>query len=131
MRLYLDATSKNGIGYTPDTLIVENNGKRYEYDIQGTTDYGYIDLATRTKGDLLIRNDRLDKYLELTNKGKQRLLDLLRDKSSTVIISIYPIPADEPNTDLVYNDILDKGNGRLEFGDDMVDFHFFTEFYGF
>ena len=57
MRLYLEAESKNKVGYTPDWLKVTflENGKQMELtlDIQG--DIGYDDkcLSCRCKGDLI------------------------------------------------------------------------------
>jgi hypothetical protein len=58
MRLYLNAESKNNIGYTPDWLKVtytNEKGEDVEFtlDIQGWTDYHTDCLNCRTKGELL------------------------------------------------------------------------------
>lgn len=57
MRLYLNAKSKNNVGYTPDWLQVtyDENGKQYELnlDIQAEIDYDPTTLSCRCKGDLI------------------------------------------------------------------------------
>ena len=55
MRLYLDAESKNNIGYTPDWLKVSYKENRQDYelvlDIQAWIDYDSKRLSCRCKGD--------------------------------------------------------------------------------
>lgn len=58
VRLYLDATSKKGIGYTPDwikfTYEDKNNViKEMTLDIQGEINYNKSKLSCRVKGDLV------------------------------------------------------------------------------
>ena len=57
MRLYLNAESKNKVGYTPDWLRVSfyKNGERMELtlDIQGDIGYDEDCLSCRCKGDLI------------------------------------------------------------------------------
>ena len=57
MRLYLEAESKNKVGYTPDWLKVSyyENGERMELTLDIPGDIGYdIDcLSCRCKGDLI------------------------------------------------------------------------------
>ena len=127
MRLYLSGISKNGVGYTPDTLLIENKSKRYEYDINGTTDYSSNGLDTRTKGVLYIRNDRKDDYVTMTKRQEKKLLSLLRDPSSTIVISVYP----QTNQDAAIGDILSETIGTLLIHNEEVSFRFDAEFYGF
>ena len=57
MRLYLEAESKNRVGYTPDWLEVTfyENGKQMELTLDIHGDIGYDDkcLSCRCKGDLI------------------------------------------------------------------------------
>ncbi len=57
MRLYLNAESKNKVGYTPDWLRVSfyENGERMELtlDIQGDIGYDENCLSCRCKGELI------------------------------------------------------------------------------
>ena len=57
MILYLEAESKNSIGYTPDWIQVtyNENGKQLELtlDIQGWIDYNKDCLSCRCKGELV------------------------------------------------------------------------------
>lgn len=130
MRLYLSGISKNGIGYTPDTLIIENGKKRYEYDIEGWTDYSSNGLNTRTKGDLKIHNAKKDDYLKLSSYHKKRLAALLSDPQSNITVSVYPQTTDDE--DLVYSDIISETSGCLMIDNQEINFeHFATEFYGF
>ena len=130
MRLYLSALSKNHLGYTPDNIIVENSGKRYEYSIFGTTDYYLENLETRTKGDLQKQNEEQDDYLDLTKEEENELLDLLNDPNSTVIVSIYPVPQCEDKEKELESDILTDCSGLLIIGEREASFKFSTEFYG-
>jgi len=126
MRLYLSAYSKKHIGYTPDTLMVRNQGVEYTYDIIGTTDYDIHCLCTRTKGNLEIRNEH-DEFEEMDINQIQNLMRMLRDDSSEVTISIYPV--DEAAEGLDEDELVDC-SGRLEIGEETADFAFHTEFYG-
>lgn len=136
MRLYLSGNSKNNIGYTPDTLIICNNHKRYCYDINGTTDFSIDNFSCRTKGDLLI--EVKDNFKVMNNKQKQKLVDLLKDKESEIIVSIYPatISIDDNEAEmekLGSDEVTDcEGTLRLSINDEEleVDFKFYTEFYG-
>lgn len=130
MRLYLSGFSKNHIGYTPDTLIVYNGKKRYEYDIQGTTDYSPSTLSTRTKGYLSILNEKKDDYFRLNKTGYSRLAKLLKDPATEVIISVYPV--NNPPEEDVNSDIISETVGTLITDqNEEVSFRFFTEFYGY
>lgn len=85
MRLYLDANSKNHIGYTPDFLIIENSGNTYIYDVQGEIDYDPTRLACRVKGDLFIEKedeDGINDYFELSEEDEKTLKSLLDDEKS-------------------------------------------------
>ena len=128
MRLYLSGISKLGIGYTPDTIIVNIDNKRYEYDIRGTTDYNPRTLSTRTKGDLAKRNDRKDDYFVMKRRGYKHLLKLLKNPRADVLISIYPV--DESQYDDAPHDSLTDTVGTLWFRNESVSFYFHTEFYG-
>ena len=134
MRLYLSGDSKNKVGYTPDTLIIENGDKRYEYDIQGETDYDTESLSCRTKGEFFKKNDITDDYDELTEKEDKELLNLLKDKNSEVIIAIYPATMMCDNEDEIFNrandDEISNCSAILRLNDKEVNFNFRTEFYG-
>ena len=148
MRLYLSGISKNHIGYTPDTLIIENNGKHYEYDIgEGETDYSPDNLDSRTKGILNKRKDTDDEecyadydelYGNLTEEDEHELLKLLADKESDIIVAVFPRPEDTDMYEnkryqkLVNTDIITDTTGLLVLAAGEVEFsNFRTEFYGF
>lgn len=129
MRLYLNADSKNHIGYTPDTLIVKNQGNEYVYDIQGSVDYDKDGLNCRVKGILALRDDDLDDYIELDDQGYKKLAKMLCDPTTTVAIAIYPDSEFEHLTEQLETDEV-SGRGELCYNDDSYAFEFNTEFYG-
>ena len=134
MRLYLNATSKNKIGYTPDTLIVELGKKHYEYDVQGWTDYDDDGLQCRVKGELLKRDDSKDEYVEMTQHDKNELIRMLSNPRANVIVGIYPSSTqgdlDSPVLrEKILMDTVSGGCGLLEFANDYANFEFATECY--
>lgn len=98
MILYLNAISKNNIGYTPDSLIIDNK----VYDIQGDIDYSTKGLSCRVKGDLFIEKD--NEYCLMNKKEERRLLELLRS-SKEITVAIYPV--DENATGIKDDELID------------------------
>lgn len=135
MVLYLNADSKNNVGYTPDTLIIEKAGKRLEYDIQGDDDFDIDRLNCRVKGDLFLKNELTDDYNELTSKNVEELLKALKDKASDIIIAIYPASFSTEDDELeryekARTDELTNCEGLLCIKGQEVNFKFRCEFYG-
>lgn len=136
MRLYLSATSKNHIGYTPDVLVIKTKRKTYEYDINGTVDFDYDGLDCRVKGDLEIRDSKTEEFREMNKAEEAKLLTLLSDltKNKAIEINIYPAEDREEQewVDLVENDELDEGSATLELNNGAsIDFSFTPVFLGF
>ena len=129
MRLYLNADSKNGIGYTPDTLIICNNDVQYEFDIQGDVDYDKPGLKCRVKGILAIRDNETDEYVELDENGYKFVTKLLCDPNSIVVIAIYPDSEYEQLSEELDSDEV-NGYGEFCYEDDGYSFEFKTVFYG-
>lgn len=129
MRLYLSAESKNHIGYTPDTLIVEHKGRTFIYDIQGNVDYDKDGLNCRVKGILALRDDNLDDYVELNDQGYKDLAKMLSDPTTKVIVAIYPDSEFEHLTEQLNTDEV-NGFGEFCYDNESYAFEFNTEFYG-
>ena len=150
MRLYLNAESKNKVGYTPDWLRVSfyENGERIELtlDIQGVTDYDDDCLSCRCKGDLLpwvLYNCESGKEIDLYSLTEKEIDDILPDEKVAKIIcesedyeiGIYPVTNGDCNEEEVFerakDDKVSNGEGSFEmFVDDKYyykDFEFETE----
>lgn len=126
MRLYLNAKSKNNVGYTPDWLQVtyDENGKQYELnlDIRGEIDYDPTSLSCRCKGDLipwtlfdLDNGDEID-LSELSEEEIESLypnkkLAEIFEKGYNFLIGIYPV--DNEDDDDYENDILSDCAGEI------------------
>lgn len=133
MRLYLNAGSKNKVGYTPDWLRVSfyENGERMELtlDIQG--DIGYDDkcLSCRCKGDLIPwvlydceNGDEIDLY-SMTDEQiekifpDERVAKIICDGSDHRI-GIYPVTngdcEDEEIFEMAEDDDVSDGKGSFE-----------------
>jgi hypothetical protein len=124
MRLYLEAKSENGIGYTPDWVQVSytENGTVYELnlDVRGEIDYDKTCLSCHCKGELipwtLVNLDDGDEedLSELTNEElearfpEKKLVEILR-KGFEFLVGIYPV--DDTN---FKDDRVSKGNGSIE-----------------
>ena len=106
MRLYLDAKSKNNIGYTPDWIKIdyEENGTLYTLtlDLQGDIDYNKDTLSCRYKGDLipwvLNNNETGDEYnlygmdddtLEFF-MPVEKIISII-ENGSNYVVGIYPV----------------------------------------
>lgn len=132
MRLYVNAVSKQHIGYTPDMLYINSKeGVRKEYDIQGDDDFDNDGLNCRVKGDLFIANE--DDYYEMDDNQIEELVKSLQDKENKIIITIYPVDDSDKNLELVSEDELTNcsatlciSNSKQEF---EVSFEFKTECY--
>ena len=129
MRLYLTGTSRHNIGYTPDTLIIELKNVHYEYDITGTTDFNSGMLNTRTKGDLMKRDENIGDYVELTEQDRKQLISLLKNSDSDIRIAVYPISEDENNPNLDADYLTDCYGELCLNQEEPVTFKFKTEFY--
>lgn len=145
MRLYLNAESKNNVGYTPDWLKVsyKENGQNYKLtlDIQAWIDYNNECLSCRCKGDLIpwvLWNCTTGEETDLNSlsgeeleiKFPNRKIAEIVCNSSSYEVGIYP--ADEEKFDLAENDILSQCEGIFEMYIDednyiQKDFQFTTE----
>lgn len=109
MRLYLNAKSKNNVGYTPDWLQVtyDENGKQYELnlDIRGEIDYDPTSLSCRCKGDLIpwiLRDLDDDDEIDLSELSEEEIESLypnkklaeIFEKGYNFLIGIYPVVDD-------------------------------------
>lgn len=141
MRLYCDAESKNGITYTPDSLVVETgDGSRMELDIIAETDIGGMPgMHTRSKGEFPCMEDDEEEYSEMTERQKQKLINMLTAEDKDVFIVVYPHrgPGDksmeETPDEVLDTDLLTECQARIQLmvnGEEKeVDFKFHTECY--
>ena len=127
MRLYLDAESKNNIGYTPDWIKVsyKENGQDYELtlDIQAWIDYNNECLSCRCKGDLIpwvLWNCATSEETDLSSLSEEELDIRFPSKriaeivcnNDTFEVGIYP--TDNENFDLAESDVLSQCEGSFE-----------------
>ena len=149
MRLYLEAESKNKVGYTPDWLKVTfyENGKQMELtlDIQGDISYDDKCLSCRCKGELIPwvlydceNSDEVCLY-SMTDEqvGKifpdERVAKIICE-SEDYEIGIYPVTSRDCNEEVferAEDDEVSNRKGSFEmFVDDKYyykDFEFETE----
>ena len=106
MRLYLDAKSKNNIGYTPDWIKIdyEENGTLYTLtlDLQGDIDYNEDTLSCRYKGGLipwtLYDNETGNEY-DLSEMDEDELESIMPfekiisiiENGSNYVVGIFPV----------------------------------------
>jgi hypothetical protein len=149
MRLYLNAKSKNNIGYTPDWLKVSYAEDRQNFeltlDIQGDIDYDPNSLDCRCKGDLIpwvLYNNTNGSEIDLYDLSEEevnemfpikRIAELLR-MGTEFIVGIYPVNDSEENLILCNEDTFSDCVGTCELYDGENDyeirFEFETEYYG-
>ena len=125
MRLYLDAKSKNNVGYTPDWIKVqfEKDGKICDLvlDIHGEIDYDNTCLSCRVKGELVpwvLWNNDGDE-INLYEWDEVEIEKMFSDQKVAEIIcngeyfeiGIYPT---DDNFEKAENDILSECNGLVE-----------------
>lgn len=151
MRLYLNAESKNKVGYTPDWLRVSfyENGERMELtlDIQGDIDYDKNCLSCRCKGELLLwvlYNCESGDEVDLNSLSDKEIDAIFPDERVAKIIcesedyeiGIYPVTNGNSDDEEVFrkaeDDSLTNCKGSFEmFVDDEhyyhKDFEFETE----
>ena len=138
MRLYLDAKSKNNIGYTPDWLKVtyEENGERLDLtlDIQGEIGYDPKCLSCRCKGDLIpwvLWNCETGDEIDLSSMDEDEVEAILPYKrvaeivcnSDSYEIGIYPVKDNDETFKLAEEDKLSDCKGYVEIhvdGDDYT-----------
>lgn len=96
----------------------------------GITDFNSGMLNTRTKGDLMKRDENIGDYVKLTEQDRKQLISLLKNSDSDIRIAVYPISEDENNPNL-NADYLTNCYGELYLNqEEPVTFKFKTEFYG-
>lgn len=148
MRLYLNAESKNKVGYTPDWLRVSfyENGERMELtlDIQGDIGYDKDCLSCRCKGDLIpwvLNNcengDEVDLY-SLTEKQIEKMFPDERVakiicESEDYEVGIFPVTNGDCDDEEIFkraeDDDVDNCKGSFEmFVDDEHYYHKDFEF---
>ena len=150
MRLYLNAESKNKVGYTPDWLKATfyENGNQMELtlDIQGDIDYDRERLSCRCKGDLIPwvlcnceDGNEIDLY-SMTDEQVEKIFP--NERVAKIIcegsdhrIGIYPVTNGDYEDRKVFEkaieDVVSNGKGFFEmFVDDKCyekEFEFETE----
>lgn len=146
MRLYLNAESKNNIGYTPDWLQVsyELNEQKFELtlDIQGEITYNNHCLNCRCKGDLIPwvlfnceSGDEIDLY-NLSDEEVDKMFPVKRiaeilQIGTDFIIGVYSTDSDEEICKLANKDVLSNCTGLCDIYDGetehKINFTFETE----
>ena len=144
MRLYLDAESKNHIGYTPDWLKVsfEENGETLELtlDIQGDIDYDNTCLSCRCKGDLIpwaLWNCDTGVETDLSLLSEADIDDVWpNDKIAEVIcksndyeVGLYPADDENETYEHSKGDVLSNCKGSIEIYVDEN--HYYTKDFDF
>lgn len=129
MRLYLDAKSKNNIGYTPDWLKVsyEKDGQPMvlTLDIQGDIDYSPNTLSCRCKGDLIpwvLYDCETGDEIDLSTLSEEEIEDMFPNAKIAEIIcsndvceiGIYPVNDNDETFELAEEDTLSNCEGRIE-----------------
>lgn len=150
MRLYLEAKSKNNVGYTPDWLRVgfDENCVRMELtlDIQGEIDYDENCLSCRCKGDLIpwvLQNCESGEEVDLYSMTDEQIEKMFPDEKVAKIIcgskyyeiGIYPVTNGDCDDEEVFekakNDYVSGGKGSFEMFVDgenyYMEFKFETE----
>lgn len=141
MRLYLNAKSKDGIGYTPDWLQVRFDNYELTLDIQGSIDYDKKTLSCRCKGELIpwtLLNLETGDEVDLWELPKDKVEEMFPEKRIAEIvcdskdykIGVYPIDDDVFEEALF--DTLSDCNGLFEMFIDEYhyykkEFKFYTE----
>lgn len=118
MRLSLSAKSKNEITYLPDTLIIKNGKKTYEYDIQGSDEYDTEQLDCYIKGELYVMDETTDDYEPIAAEEYDTVKDLLTNPKSKVTVMVYPDGDDLEDgeiTDRIRTDKIGKGFGNFDY----------------
>lgn len=118
MRLSLRAKSKNKITYLPDTLIIKNGKKTYEYDIQGSDEYDPEQLDCYIKGELYVMDEATDDYEPIAAGEYDTVKDLLANPRSKVTVMVYPDGDDLEDgeiTERIRTDKIGRGSGNLDY----------------
>lgn len=118
MRLSLRAKSKNKITYLPDTLIIKNGKKTYEYDIQGSDEYDLEQLDCYVKGELYTMSEETQDYEPISDEEYDTVRDLLTSPKSKVIVMVYPDGDDLEDGELtnkIETDKISKGSGNFDY----------------
>lgn len=141
VRLYLDATSKKGIGYTPDWIKFiykdeSNVTKEMTLDIQGTIDYDKNKLSCRVKGDLVpwveynLENGEEQDYSSEEDVSKipdtENIVSMLKI-ATDFIVGIYPVEDSLEEIQEEDDEVLD-GEGKIEI---FLDGEIFSRNFGF
>jgi hypothetical protein len=142
MNLWLDAKSKNNIGYTPDWIQVTymDNKKSYEltFDIRGEIAYKDDTLSCRCKGNIYpwtFWDIETGKETDLTQlsenelkvwETKENIIEIFKS-GTEFIIGIYPVEHDDVTFKNAENDIVSEGKGKIQIDEFELDFEFTTE----
>lgn len=135
MKLYLDATSKQNIGYTADWIRFEDDQYELTFDIQGWDEYSNTTLSCKIKGELIpwvLRDSVNDTECDLSTDSKRNnaIIDILFSseniiriaKSAThITVGIYP------QTESQIEDTFTDCRGTLQCMDELIDFTFDIE----
>jgi len=145
MRLYLNAESKKGIGYTPDWLKVSYKEEGQEFDltldIQGEIDFEDNGLNCRCKGDLIpwtlcnVETGTEEDLSELSEEESvnrfpvKRIAEILQTGTSFVV-GVCPV-GDDDAFEEAEDDVLNNCTGSCELydgeNDCEISFEFETE----
>lgn len=124
-RLYLNAKSKNKVGYTPDWIRLSlPNNEEITLDIRGDIDYDNDALSCRVKG-------YLDPWVLIDSNGEEHDLYELSEeevaekypieaiceafkKAKEITVGIYPANDSNDNFKLAKEDILSNCSGKVE-----------------
>ncbi|MEG1299680.1 MAG: hypothetical protein RSC93_03170 [Erysipelotrichaceae bacterium] len=135
MKLYVEANSKNGIGYTPAWIQFMFNG-HFEiiFDIHGMIEYDDKSLSCKVKGELepwVLSNCKTQDEVCLTHETNAVVNTLLSiesivrwiDWTQPIVLGIWPVD-EMADTN---SDELSMENGQLRLGADVFPFTFETE----
>ena len=145
MRLYLNAESKNKVGYVPDWLKVSYENFELTLDIRGYIDYDSDNLNCRCKGKLIpwvlynLENGNEINLYDLSVKEVDEMFPINRiveilQTGTNFRIGVYPVDNSNENMKLSEKDILINCTGQLEIYDGVkehrIDFEFEAEYNG-
>jgi len=133
MRLYVEAKSKLGIGYTPDCVVIDYEKDSVEYelrlDIQGYVECGRKDMSSRCKGELAVASlvvketgEEVTDTSFLTDTEIAEAICL----SEHIAIGIYPSDGCEETYAMCSGDEISQCEGSFEMSTERG--HFEREF---
>ena len=136
MKLYLDAKSKNNIGYTPDWLKIdyEENGIAYTLtlDLRGEIDYDKKTLSCRYKGALIpwtlycnetgdeLIFSEMEDYKAESIMPVEKILSII-ENGTNYVVGIYPMNDSKKMCKLAESDELTECSGLICISSDDKD----------